>query len=193
MRALVSLELSGNIGVIRVDNPQGNMLSQPVRAGLLEAIELAGQTSEIGAVVLLCEGDTFISESNGPELDTLTQFSSLQSVVTAFERCDKPLICAVQGKASGIGLDIALACQYRIANRNTQIVLPWARAAVTRMAKCLCRPIDAGLVGRSICADDAQEFGILHLVVEEDAHTTALAIGQSLAVRLPAENKMRFP
>ncbi len=61
MSEVVRLERQGAVGIIRVDNPPVNALSQAVRQGILEALEAAQDSAEVRVVLLICEGRTFFA------------------------------------------------------------------------------------------------------------------------------------
>ena len=61
MTDVVRLELQGEIALITVNNPPVNALGHAVREGLLQAFQSAEANSQVRAVVLVCEGNTFIA------------------------------------------------------------------------------------------------------------------------------------
>ena len=106
--------------------------------------------------------------------------------VAAPERCSKPVIARLSGYALGVGLEIALACDFRIASETTQIGLPEMRLGmipgsggtqhIARMAG-LGRAMDMILRARRLPAEEARSWGLLTEVVpvsELDARVDAL-------------------
>ncbi len=114
MSSAVSYELDGNIGVIAVDNPPVNALSHAVRQGLLDAITAAeGDASE--AVVIICEGRTFIAGADITEFGKPFQPPGLPDLLNTIEASSKLVVAAIHGTALGGGFETALAAHYRCA------------------------------------------------------------------------------
>ncbi|TQV83997.1 3-hydroxyacyl-CoA dehydrogenase [Exilibacterium tricleocarpae] len=121
--SIVSYELNGDIGIVRINNPPVNALSHQVRKGITEAIEAAG-TDTSRAIVLACEGRTFIAGADITEFGKPPQSSSLPDMLLAIEASAKPVIAALHGTALGGGFETALACHYRCAMATARVGLP---------------------------------------------------------------------
>ena len=123
MPDVVSYELVDNIAVISVNNPPVNALSQAVREGILDAVTTAqGDASE--AIILHCEGRTFIAGADIKEFGKPPQKPGLPSILSAIENSSKPVIAAIHGTALGGGFEVALACHYRCAIASAKVGLP---------------------------------------------------------------------
>ena len=122
--SLVSLEMIGAVAVVRVNNPPVNALSQGVRQGLHDAITKAVDDSECHAIVIACDGRTFIAGADIKEFGKPPQPPSLPDVVSHIEAATKPVIAALHGTALGGGFEVALACHYRIALETAAVGLP---------------------------------------------------------------------
>ena len=119
----VSYQLDGQLGIIRIDNPPVNALSHPVRAGLMAALEQAsGDDSQ--ALLILCQGRTFIAGADISEFGKPPQPPHLPDVISAIENFPRPVIAALHGNALGGGLEVALAAHYRCALPATRLGLP---------------------------------------------------------------------
>ncbi len=122
MHSLVALQREGDVGLIIINNPPVNALSREVREQLLARLEQAVGDVDIRAIVIVCEGRTFIAGADIKEFDLPLQAPHLPDVLTAIEqspashRCDA-WFCLW-------GLELALACHYRIAAPGTQFGLP---------------------------------------------------------------------
>nr|WP_308910574.1 3-hydroxyacyl-CoA dehydrogenase NAD-binding domain-containing protein [Pseudokordiimonas caeni] len=120
----VRLETADDLAVVRVDNPPVNALSADVRAGLKAAFEAASANSDIAAIVLACDGRTFIAGADIREFGKPMQGPSLHDVEEAIENAGKPVVAAIHGTALGGGLEVALACHWRVAVPSAKCGLP---------------------------------------------------------------------
>jgi 3-hydroxyacyl-CoA dehydrogenase len=125
----VSYALEGATGVIRIDNPPVNALSRAVRQGLLEALASA-QADASQAILLICEGATFVAGADIREFGKPPQPPSLLAVLAAIENSPKPVIAAMHGNALGGGLELALACHYRCAVPGAKLGLPEVKLGI---------------------------------------------------------------
>ncbi|WP_313025385.1 3-hydroxyacyl-CoA dehydrogenase NAD-binding domain-containing protein [Pseudomonas lopnurensis] len=124
MTEVVRLENRGEIALITVNNPPVNALGQAVRQGLLQAFRAAEANTAVRAVVLACEGNTFIAGADIKEFGKPPQAPGLPEVIDAIEGCSKPSVAVIHGTALGGGLEVALGCHYRIARKDAKVGLP---------------------------------------------------------------------
>src|SRR5690606_5824608 len=124
MSEVVSFTREGEIGVITVANPPVNALSQPVRAGLEAAVRTGLADAEVQAMVLICDGATFIAGADIREFGKPLAEPSLVPVIDAMESASKPMVAAIHGTALGGGLEVALGCHYRVAVPSARVGLP---------------------------------------------------------------------
>ncbi|MEX0617329.1 MAG: 3-hydroxyacyl-CoA dehydrogenase NAD-binding domain-containing protein [Pseudohongiellaceae bacterium] len=129
MPNVVSYKIVENIGVITVNNPPVNALSQAVREGLQNALAQA-QTDESEAIVLMCEGRTFIAGADITEFGKPPQPPSLPEVLSALENSKKLVIAAIHGTALGGGFETSLACHYRCAIASAKVGLPEVKLGI---------------------------------------------------------------
>jgi 2-oxoglutaroyl-CoA hydrolase len=95
--------------------------------------------------------------------------------IAAPERCPKPVICAMEKYAMGVGLELAMACDIRIATKDTLLALPEVSLGqipgsggsqrIARIAG-LTRAADMMILGRRVPAPEAYQWGLLTRVVE---------------------------
>jgi 3-hydroxyacyl-CoA dehydrogenase len=124
INAVVDLAVAGEIGVLTLNNPPVNALSQQLRAGIVQGMQQAIDNSAIKAVVLICEGKTFIAGADITEFGKPPQSPSLIDVEDSIENSPKPVIGAVHGTALGGGFEVALCCHYRVAVPSAKVGLP---------------------------------------------------------------------
>jgi 3-hydroxyacyl-CoA dehydrogenase len=178
----------GSIAVIKVHNPPVNALSQPVRAGLKKTFEKAiGGDSQ--AIILLCEGRTFIAGADISEFGKPPADPWLPEVLAAIEGAPVPVIAAIHGTALGGGLETAMACHYRIAVPSAKLGLPEVLLGLLPGAggtQWLPRlvgieaALDMMISGKPIPAAAALEAGLIDRVVEGDLQEAALSFAREL-------------
>ena len=121
---VTTIEKDGNISIITLNSPPVNALSAPVREGLHKGITEARNDGESEAIVIICEGRTFIAGADISEFGQEPKGPSLFEVQEFIEDSNKPVIAAIHGTALGGGLEVALTCHYRIAVPSAKCGLP---------------------------------------------------------------------
>ena len=176
MSNVVSYELVGNIGVISVNSPPVNALSQAVREGILNAVNAAAEDAS-EAVVLRCEGRTFIAGADITEFGKPPMEPGLPEVLSAIENSKKPVIAAIHGTALGGGFEVALACHYRCAIASAKVGLPEVKLGLLPGAGGTQRlprlagvkaALDMITTGNPVAAAKANSMGLVDEVVEGD-------------------------
>ncbi len=112
------------IGVIEIDSPPVNAIAQPVRAGLLAAIEQLDADGAVQAIVLQGRGRHFAAGADIREFDRGPRAPLLNDVLLRLESAAKPVIADLHGSALGGGAEIALASHYRCSRRDLAFGLP---------------------------------------------------------------------
>ncbi|MEI6545980.1 MAG: enoyl-CoA hydratase/isomerase family protein, partial [Burkholderiales bacterium] len=108
INAVTDLSNVGKVSVITLNSPPVNALSADVRDGLAGAFKQAGADPTTNAIVLICDGRTFIAGADISEFGKPPRGASLFEVQTAIENSPKPVIGAIHGTALGGGLEVAL-------------------------------------------------------------------------------------
>lgn len=169
----VQYQRHGDIGVIQIDSPPVNALSQAVRSGLVNALEEGITDTAAKALVVLANGRTFIAGADIREFGKPPQAPLLPDVITRLEACPKPLIAALHGTALGGGLEVALGCHYRVALAGTRVGLPEVKLGLLPGAggtQRLPRLVGVELAlemitsGRFVAAEEALEAGIIDAI-----------------------------
>jgi len=121
---MISTTLDGGIFVVLADNPPVNALGAALRAALHDAIIQAAKDSSVEAVVIGCAGRTFFAGADIREFGQPQREPSLVALIAAIEASDKPVVAAIHGTALGGGLEVAMACHYRLATASAKLGLP---------------------------------------------------------------------
>jgi len=121
---VTNLEIESNIAVLTLNSPPVNALSANVREGLHVGVKQAIEDEDTKAIVLICEGRTFIAGADITEFGQAPKGPSLFEVQDMIEDSPKPVISAIHGTALGGGLEVALTCHYRIAVPSARCGLP---------------------------------------------------------------------
>ncbi len=124
MTSPVSFRTHNSIAIIEIDNPPVNVLSHPVRQGLVDAVDRLQGDGSLKAAVLICAGRTFIagadiSEFGKPPLPPITS-----EVMLTLGNSIKPIVAALHGTVLGGGFEAALACHHRVARVGTKLGFP---------------------------------------------------------------------
>ena len=188
MSSPVRYELHGNIGVITVNNPPVNALSFAVRKGMLDAITKA-QSDASGAVVIICDGRTFIAGADITEFGKPPKEPFLPDLLDSIEASSKLVVAALHGTALGGGLETALAAHYRCAVPSAKIGLPEVKLGLLPGAGGTQRlprlagvkaSLDLMTSGAPISAGQAASIGVIDKIVDGDLLETALAWAEEL-------------
>jgi len=116
----------GAVAVITLDNPPVNGLGLATRQALAQGLERAAGDAAIQAVVLTGAGTAFSGGADLREFGTQKAVTepNLLSLIKLVEAMEKPVVAALHSVAMGGGLELALACHYRVAAPGTKIGLP---------------------------------------------------------------------
>ena len=121
---VTNLDINENIAILTLNSPPVNALSANVREGLDIGIKAAIADNNVEAIVLICDGRTFIAGADISEFGKEPKGPSLFEVQEELENSPKPIIAAIHGTALGGGLEVALTCHYRIAVPSAKCGLP---------------------------------------------------------------------
>lgn len=120
----VRWERRDGVAVLTVANPPVNALVQPVRAALFDAVERAEADADVSAILIQAEGRTFPAGADVREFTGPAGAPTLADLCLRIETCTKPVIAAIHGSALGGGLELALACHYRMAHQDARFGFP---------------------------------------------------------------------
>ena len=120
----VTMQKDGDVAVIIVNNPPVNALSWHVRQGLEDNFAAALADDSVKAIVLRCDGATFIAGADISEFGKPPRGPDFNAVLNSIEAASKPVVAAIHGTALGGGLETALVCHYRVAVPSAKLGVP---------------------------------------------------------------------
>jgi 2-oxoglutaroyl-CoA hydrolase len=175
------LDRDGDVATITLDVPEKlNRVSMPARDRLARLFDELGRDDDLRAIVLTGAGDRAFSAGGdiaGFVEREAEELSRLAWNVAAAERCPKPVIAKLRGYVFGVGLELALACDFRLAGDDVELALPEVKLGMIpgsggtqRLARLigLGRAKDVIMRGRRIGADEALATGLVTEVVPAD-------------------------
>jgi len=174
---VTTIEKDENISIITLNSPPVNALSAPVREGLYNGITEARNDKETEAIIIICEGRTFIAGADISEFGKEPKGPSLFEVQEFIENSNKPVIAAIHGTALGGGLEVALTCHYRIAVPSAKCGLPEVNLGLLPGAGGTQRlPRVVGVEkalqmvtsGQHVSAKECQKIGLVDEISKED-------------------------
>jgi 3-hydroxyacyl-CoA dehydrogenase len=189
MAEVVGYERSGEIAILRLQNPPVNALSHAVRRGLLEGMDRAEADKTVRAVLIVGKGRAFIAGADIREFGQTPLEPHLPDLCNRIEASPLLVVASMHGVSLGGGLEVALSVHYRIAQPTARVGLPEVHLGLIPGAGGTQRlprvtgvdtAIDVITTGRHIDAAEALEMGILDKVVEGDPETVGLDFTRDL-------------
>ncbi len=190
MSELVTLAKRDGVAVITIDNPPVNAIGAGVPEGIERCLDGAAADPEIRAAVMIGAGRTFIA---GADIVMFTKPGGAPDIHPLLAKCEnfpKPLVVAIHGTALGGGLEIAMACHYRVIAPDAQVgqpevnlgIIPGAEGTqrLPRLAG-VARAVDMCVSGGMVRAADALAAGIVDRIVEGDLLSGAIAFALEVA------------
>jgi 2-oxoglutaroyl-CoA hydrolase len=188
-RAAILTELDGlaydvdparKVGLLWLDRPPLNVVSYRGRSQIAAIMEAFGQDPDVRVVVIRGRNGIYTSGGDVKAFPQIERdgMSHLAWNIAAPERCPKPVICAMEKYAMGVGFELAMACDIRIATKDTLLALPEVTlgqipgsGGSQRVARIvgLTRAVDMMMLGRRIPAPEAHAWGLITRVVEDAA------------------------
>jgi 2-oxoglutaroyl-CoA hydrolase len=182
----VDRDAERGVATITLDVPgKFNRVSMTARDELRGVFEELDRGDEVRFVVLAGAGGTFTAGGDIPGFleRSAWDVSRLADNVAAPERCTKPVIAALRGYCFGVGLELALACDFRLAADDLQLGFPEVTIGMIpgsggtqRLARLvgLGRAKDIVMRGRRIAAEEALALGLVTEVVPPDGLDAAV-------------------
>ena len=180
----VLIDKNGKIGIVTVNRPQQlNSMNSETRSELAEAFTQLGNDYEISVILLTgAPSKAFIAGADIKEflkrkMDSQEDLENDWIVTKIISNLNKPVIAMIDGFCLGGGLEIAMACDLRIASDRSKLGQPEINIGIIPGAggtQRLTRLVGEGramemiLTGRMITAEEACNYGILNFVFAAD-------------------------
>ncbi len=194
------LTISHHVARITLHNPPANALNTALLKQLEGVLREVEQDDYVRAVILTGSGRFFCAGADIHELTHLntghagTEFALQgQALLNHVERCNKPVLAAINGTCVGGGLELALACHIRIAAEGAAFGLPEIKLGLIpgfggtqRLPRVVgaSRAAEMILTGESVPAEEALKMGLVSRVVPPHTlHAQAEAIAALIAAR----------
>ena len=193
--ALVNYRIERGIAIVTLENPPVNALSLAVRRGIAAALGRAAEDPAVQAIVLTGSTRAF---SAGADINEIESGEALEPPLALelqglMEASSKPVVAAIEGTALGGGLELALACHWRIAAPSAKVGLPEVKLGLvpgaggtvrfTRLAGAAAA-LEALTSGTPLSAARALELQLLDEVAD-----APLPAAQAFAARAVAEGR----
>ena len=186
---LVDQTRDGEILILTIQNPPVNAFSVGVPEGLHAGLDVAEGDAEVRAVVIIGGGRTFVAGADIRTFDLPREQSpDLRGVVNRLDGFGKPVVAAIHGTALGGGLELALACTYRVAVPGAQLGLPEVKLGVLpgaggtqRLPRVVGtqKALEMMLSGNPVKAEEAEQIGLINELIDGDLLTGAVAFARA--------------
>jgi 3-hydroxyacyl-CoA dehydrogenase len=185
----VTLNVEDDVAVISVNNPPVNTVSAPVREGLFASIADIRAHAGISAVVLVCEGSTFFSGADIAEFAGPPKEAEFRDLFRQLEQLPVPVVAGMHGVAMGGGLELALACHYRVAAPDARFGLPEVTLGIIpgaggtqRMPRLIGveQALELILAARPVDVTTAIKLGFIDAEVQGDLRAATIAHARAL-------------
>ena len=175
---------NGRAAVIEIDRPPVNAINHDIRTGLVAALTAIAGDDKVERIILSGAGDVFAAGADAGEFGLQMIQPDLPAVVAALEAVTVPVIAVIKGVCLGGGLELALACRWRIASPTARLGLPEVILGVVpgsggtqRLPRLVGMKAALSMIptGRHVGAAEALEIGLIDQQ-EEDPFAAALAM-----------------
>src|SRR6267378_1176825 len=163
------------VAVITLNNPPVNGLGNALRAGILQGLQRAAADPQAKAAVLIGGGKAFSGGADIREFGRPREKPDLPDVNDYQDAMKKPLVAAITGFALGGGLELALACHYRIATPKAQLGLPEVKLGILpgsggtqRLPRIVpvAKAVEMMTTGNPIPSEEALRLGLVDELVQ---------------------------
>lgn len=199
---LVKTEQIGKVALLTIDNPPVNATSHALRSALKAALEAAIADPDAAAIVLIGAGRGFIAGADITEFERKREEPLNPANIAVMDQSPKPIVAAIHGHALGGGLELAMACHYRVTTPDTKLGQPEVKIGITPGAGGTQRlprlvglklALDMIVGGDPIDAKTALEHGLIDKIIEGDLRAGALAFAERVSEQRPLPRVRDLP
>ncbi len=186
---LVDQSREGEVLILTIQNPPVNAFGVGVPEGLHAGLDAAERDESVRAVVIIGGGRTFVAGADIRTFDLPREQSpDLRGTVDRLDAFSKPVVAAIHGTALGGGLELALACTYRVAVAGAQLGLPEVKLGVLpgaggtqRLPRVVGvqKALEMMVGGNPIKAEEAETLGLIDELIDGDLLTGAVAFARA--------------
>src|SRR5688572_2300115 len=197
MSEFVHYDVSDRVAILTIDNPPVNALGAGVWEAIDQGVARANGDAAVDAIVLVGAGNTFIAGADinifktlKTRDDSMKRSAGTHAMLRRLEDSGKPLVAAIHGQAFGGGLELAMACHYRVAVKDAKVgqpevllgIIPGA-AGTQRLPRLAGAAVAVEMCteGKPVAATKAQAAGIVDEIVEGDLLQGAIAFAKARA------------
>ena len=200
MNDAAAYSVADGIAVIAMNNPPVNGLGNALRAGIMDNLKKAQADAAVKAVVIIGSAKAFSGGADIREFGKPMSPPMLWDVNDQQDAMTKPLVAAIGGFALGGGLELALACSYRIAAPKSQIGFPEVKLGIlpgSGGTQRLPRLISAAealkmmITGEPVPAERAKELGIVDEIVTGELLQAGIAYAKRLVAQGAGPRRVR--
>jgi 3-hydroxyacyl-CoA dehydrogenase len=179
----------GAVAVITLKNPPVNALGLGLRTAVADGLERATGDESIGAVVIIGSGSAYSGGADVGEfgLPSMSASPSLTDLCALIENSPKPVVAAINGLALGGGLELAMACHYRIAAAAAPLGQPEVKLGILpgaggtqRLPRLVGveRALNMIVSGNPVSARDLANTELLDSTADGDVLPAAIAFAE---------------
>lgn len=197
----VQLQIDGRIGVLVINHPPVNALGPTTVQGLIAGFAAFAARPELQALVLHCEGRTFVAGGDIAAFeDPDFSAAAYNQLLARIEASARPVLAALHSTVLGGGLELAMACHARIATPTTRLGLPEIKLGLIpgslgtqRLPRLVGAALALDLIqtGRSLAAEQALEVGLIDAISAQPPLQAALAHARALSAQVAQGGPLR--
>jgi 3-hydroxyacyl-CoA dehydrogenase len=190
------IEAKDGVAVVTLENPPVNGLGQALRAAIVAAVDAAQSDPAVKAIVLIGAGRMFSGGADIREFNTpkATAEPTLHTVIRVVESSAKPVVAAIAGHCMGGGLELSLACHYRVASPDAQLGLPEVKIGLLpgaggtqRLPRAVGVETALNMIvsGNAVPAAQLKDTALVDRIVEGNLLAGAVAFAAEIANKRP--------
>jgi 3-hydroxyacyl-CoA dehydrogenase len=190
------MDVQDGVAVITLDNPPVNGMGHALRGAVAADLDAAAADARVEAIVIVGANGLFSGGADIREFNTPKALAepTLHTVIRIVESSPKPVIAAIAGHCMGGGLELSLACHYRVAAPDARLGLPEVKIGILpgaggtqRLPRAVGVETALNMIvsGNALPAGELEGSALLDRIVEGDLRAGAIAFAREIADRRP--------